>query len=181
MKKIHEKLNQTYSYSSLQIDMPKQFSNEVINWAISYIDENYLYEEKDDNSYGLEDEIHCTVLYGIYEIFPRQTRIILDPIQSFYINTKNITMFKTSSKYDVIKLDIESNELNELHYLLRNRVRNYNTFPIYKPHMTIGYVKKNSHDFLNNSTDFRDRKFLVKRLQFSSKNGNKYPIQLRNF
>jgi len=181
MKKIHEKLNQTYSYSSLQLDMPKHFSNEVINWAHSYIDENYLYEEKDDDSYGLEDEIHCTVLYGIYETFPRKTRLILDPIQNFIVSIKNITFFKTSPKYDVIKIDVESDALNDLHYLVRDRVRNYNTFPIYKPHITIGYVKKNSHDFLNNSTDFKDRKFLAKRLQFSSKNGNKYPIQLRTF
>ena len=85
---------------------------------------------------------HVTILYGIY------TSNIDQILQSFqnvtFINyrTLGLSTFNTNEKYDVLKIDISSIDLQYLNKKLRHTLRYKNIYPKYKPHMTIAYLKK---------------------------------------
>jgi len=176
---ILEKLGIDYKFSSTQIDFSPDFSQEFIVWGKKFIDPKEVYEDLEDPSYGMENEVHCTVLYGIRETLPKLTQKIVSSTFLFVAKLGKVSIFETSDKYDVVKLDVISDSLRTLHYRLRKRVPNSNQYPEYRPHLTVGYVLKGEGQKYVGFTGFEGRRFLVKAIQFSSKNGKKYRLELR--
>ena len=172
-----EKLNQSYSYSSLQINYPLSFSDEVIKWSKNNIEKQTLYLEENDDSFGIEDEIHTTVLFGITEKFPNATKLALKNIKPFKIKLSYISKFY-SGDYDVLKINIISKELENLHYLLEDSVENENEYPVYQQHLTLAYVLKNTNNHLIGINQFSNREFLVNSLFFSSNSRLDYKLRL---
>ncbi len=57
------------------------------------------------------------------------------------ITVKNITHFETPD-YDVVKFDVESEQMSKLNKLMTDNFDYTNDYPDYHPHMTVAYVKK---------------------------------------
>lgn len=146
LKILKEELEKIKSGKSdlgcLMLDMSKKIGNwkEVIN----IIEPSDLYED-DTNDYGIEKEPHITVLYGFMSsIVPEDVKNFLSDIhQNIQFELTGIGCFPggENKPYDVIKFDIKSNQLQDLHKLCEE-IPNKQTFPDYHPHMTIAYVKK---------------------------------------
>ena len=113
----------------------------------SKIEEKDIYIEE-DGSHGLEDEPHCTLLYGFVEddLSPEQ---ILDDVEKFDIPEKlelhDISLFK-NEKYDVLKFDVnDSNKkLSDINRFLKDNYEYETDYPEYHPHCTIAYLKSGS-------------------------------------
>lgn len=113
------------------------------------IDSKDIYEDPEDDSYGLEDESHVTLLYGLHEeVTTQQVKDIIQKhnIPSGLLYAYNISLFSTSPEYDVLKFDVKSSKkdttiLQKLNKELSN-LPNTNKFPDYHPHMTVAYIKK---------------------------------------
>ncbi|MBD3261368.1 MAG: hypothetical protein GF334_06730, partial [Candidatus Altiarchaeales archaeon] len=166
-----------YSLSSTQIDMPEDFAKEVMAWTKKNITDDKVHDDG-DKTCGREDEIHATLFYGLEDEDPDKVAEILKDVAPFEVRLGLVTAFKDQDDYDVLKVDVESPEMQRLHYLLEDKLPNKNSYPTYAPHMTLAFVQKDSCDnFLGDET-FKDKKFKVKEIIFSSKNGKKTPIKL---
>ena len=105
---MFEKMGVNYSYSSLQVDMPPHIAKAVMAFS-RQIPKDLIYDPKDDNSYGVENEIHCTVLYGIHSDVADGVKEVVEKyrLRPFPLTFGKISYFEQAD-YDVMKFDIES-------------------------------------------------------------------------
>lgn len=158
--------NVTYEYSCTKVDLPDDLAEAVMKWGRDNVKDNDLYVEG-DSSKGREDDIHITVLYGIVDNKPAKTAVVIGKAKPFEVRLGLINAFKDNDKYDVLKIEVESGDIEKLHYDIAKKIKNENTFPTYNPHVTIAYVKKGSVDHLIGSEDFKGKTFKVNTIVFS--------------
>lgn len=110
--------------------------------VLEMIDTNDLYEEEDNNQFGLEYEPHVTVLYGLHSDELDDDEVFSHLIERNPPEMKmvNISLFN-NDKYDVVKFDVESDSLHDMNKVLRDNFPYTNDYPDYHPHSTIAYVK----------------------------------------
>lgn len=58
--------NVRYDYSSCHINVPSPLNQEIIEWGRAQVADEDLYVTQRDPTFGREDEIHITVLYGLH-------------------------------------------------------------------------------------------------------------------
>lgn len=168
-----------YEYSCTKIDLPDDLSESVISWGEKNISEKDLFIE-DDVAKGRENDIHITVLYGITDQKPHKTSKVIKETKPFEVRLGLINAFKDNKKYDVIKIEVESGDLERLHYELRDKINNENSFPTYKPHVTILFAKKGSADKFIGDETFKGKTFMVNKIVFDNINGDSYKMELKN-
>ena len=108
------------------------------------IDPEDVYKKPYDDSFGLEENPHMTVIYGIHEdeVTPEQMiNVIKENMEDVTVTISKISIFE-QDEYDVVKYDIPVTEqIQSYRDLFINNFENTQTFPEYHPHMTIAYVK----------------------------------------
>lgn len=97
----------------------------------------------EDKKYGLEDEPHCTVLYGLHdhEVTLDQIKEHLPPISEMTAILMGVSHFECP-EYDVLKFDIDAPKFHHANKTLRDKFPYTNEWPDYHPHMTIAYLNK---------------------------------------
>jgi 2'-5' RNA ligase len=115
------------------------------NWKEiqSMIDDDDIYTEEGDQSYGRENEPHVTILYGLHDDIPDATiEELVDEISPTKLVLKKISIFE-NDKFDVVKFDITGVSKGRLEKMNAKFVELPHTtdFPDYHPHATIAYVK----------------------------------------
>ena len=140
VKSITESSKNKYEYgcAMLYYDLPEMAQ---IHAAIDLDD---IYTESGDNTYGLEDEPHTTLLFGFHqEVDADEVLYICNKFEYSDLILKNPSCFN-SEKYDVLKFDVDSEVLHKINAKLQSRFKDKytSTFPDYHPHCTIGYIKK---------------------------------------
>ena len=99
-----------------------------------------IYTEEGPQTYGLEDEPHCTLLYGLHkEVNVKEVEKALDKFTYYTCKIHNPSLFK-NEKYDVLKFEVKGDNLKETNSELK-KLPHTSNFPDYKPHLTIGYLK----------------------------------------
>lgn len=133
------------------------------------IPKNEVYIDN-DGSKGLEKDFHITVFYGLLP-HKYNYKLIKQYIQK---NFENITIKvfgpsyfdREDRNYKVLKLDIESQDLEKIHNYIRT-LPNEETFPEYKPHLTIAYLHKSSQLIPEQfTTSFCGKTFNVSNISF---------------
>lgn len=111
---------------------------------IGGIDGDDVYRKPLDDSFGLEDNPHVTVLYGIHEdeIDPEVVHdVIRDKMGPVTVKINQIGVFE-NSEYDVVKYEVPATkELKEYRRIIEDTFPNTQTYSDYKPHITLAYVK----------------------------------------
>lgn len=105
---------------------------------------------------GKELESHITVKYGLHAADPGiVTKTIQDLLQTKHgsgairVTLGDISVFPASDpesqrgghNFDVLKLDVNGEELKELNSFLSKRLEHTDTFSSYVPHITLAYLK----------------------------------------
>jgi len=99
-----------------------------------------IYTEDNDTSYGLEDEPHCTLLYGLHDdVSDDEIRSIISQFKYGTCVVKNPSLFEQDD-YDVLKFDVSGENIHETNKRLTD-LPHTNSYPDYHPHMTIAYIK----------------------------------------
>jgi len=139
--------------------------SKIKGWKENHLDgieEDDVYIKPSDDSYGLEEQPHITVLYGIHEdeIDPS---VIVDMMEQkmkpIKVQITEIDIFE-NPEYDVVKYNVPvTPELQAYRDMFIESFPNTQTFPDYHPHMTIAYVKpgtgKKYKKILNEPFDVR--------------------------
>jgi len=166
----------SYDYSSVQFDLPKTLADKVLSWGKKRIHVTDLYAEED--KYGRENEIHVTVKYGLHTNDMRKVKKIVNGFGSFAISLGSISRFVPTDKdYDVVKVEVDSDELSKLHLLLGN-LTNSDEHSVYRAHCTVAYVKRGCCTNLSGNTDLKGETARVSKLTFSPHTGTKCEIKL---
>lgn len=126
----------TYDYACAML----YFNFPEINKIHSLIDKNDIYEEPDDDSYGLETEPHCTLLYGIHgDVSIEGVINSIKDIEFSDCKVYNPSLFE-NEKYDVLKFNVSGVGLHEANAVLK-RFPYTTDYPKYNPHLTLAYLK----------------------------------------
>lgn len=138
---LNEKKGDTYSKGCVMAyldDLKPEIEN-----IQSKIEADELYEEQEDRTYGLEDEPHVTVLYGIHSDEVEDEKVLeliekMDWKQPIKIGKPSLF---ENEKFDVLKLEADAEWLNEANKELCEKLPYSSDFPDYKAHVTIAYLK----------------------------------------
>lgn len=167
------KSGKIYEYGCLMIyvDIPK-WSN-----FTDYVSVDDLYLPENER-YGIEQDPHITILYGIHDdVHDNQIMSLFSNIKSsdIQMDVDGIDCFNNED-YDVLKMNIKSDKLNDLNKLAKS-LEHTCTFPSYKPHLTIAYLRKNM------GSKYEDKNFVIKidninKIVYSKTNGEKIDLPL---
>lgn len=139
----------------------------------SIVSPDDLYTEEE--GHGFENEPHCTVLYGFHDDAFSLDKCIemLVPVSSLKIVADKIGIF-SNEKYDVLKYDIKSDELNTLNSTFAKTFEHTNDFPEYHAHCTIAYLKPGTGEKYVKEIE---KTFVPKEYKYSYGKGDKVYIQ----
>lgn len=100
---------------------------------------------KDLHENGIEDEAHCTLLYGLHDgVTVEQVQNIINKHNFCDVKATGPTLFE-NPEFDVLKFDVGYATrcgafLHKCNQALQ-QFPNTQTYPDYHPHMTIAYLK----------------------------------------
>ena len=127
----------SYGCLMLYTDFPK--------WPhyTSLIDPADIYTKDDD--YGIEKEPHITIIYGLHddELDKKEFyQKIENTIKPVTVTVEQIGFFEIKNEpYDVVKIDVPVTSQLKKYRDTFIKYPNTQTYPEYKPHMTLAYVK----------------------------------------
>jgi 8-oxo-dGTP pyrophosphatase MutT (NUDIX family)/2'-5' RNA ligase len=160
----------THEWGCLMVDFPKDISDEIVTWTKENIPDESLYNDPEDpTGYGRESNIHTTVVYGLdpkmdRDEIKRFLGLVEGPIK---VKLGKISKFEPE-KYDVIKIEIESQNLHEMHEKMKESLgAPGETYPEYKPHLTLAYVEKGTANDLLGLEPFAGLEFDLTKFDYS--------------
>lgn len=167
----------TKKFSSTQVDMPAAVSGSILDASRSFIAENDLAGD------GRETEPHVTVKYGLHTENAEDVRRVLAGEPPIRIKVGKVSTFPPSESSDgaaVIKLNIESDDLHRLNKKIAEALEHTDTFPDYKPHLTLAYVAEPAASKYAGKElpGITGQEFTLNSITFSSKTGEKTTISL---
>ena len=171
--------NAKYNFSSVQVNLPHDLAQEIIRWGKEHIPDNELYTDDKPGHLGREDEIHLTVLYGLHADSPQQTKELVSKTKPFPVHLTKIGIFSTNPDFDVVKINIDGDELRDLNARLAKNCQHTNRHGSYQPHVTIAYVQKGDGWKHEGNSQFDGKSFMANELIFSSRSAGKSKIPLK--
>lgn len=163
-----------YKYGCVMIDIP------VSNWSeiTSIISNDDIYEESGDSTYGIQQNPHLTLLYGLHDdVTLEQVKSVFDNFNGeINIEVNGVGVFE-NDKFDVVKFNV--NPQGSLQYLFDelSKLPNSNEFPEYKPHITLCYTKKGTGKKYVKD-DYRYTVKNVNEICYSLSNGKKFYFEI---
>jgi len=164
-----------YDFSSTQVNLPEDLSQEIIEWGKKNVTDKDLYVK--DSKYGREDEPHVTILYGIHSAEYKETASLIKGYGEAKIKLGKMSVF-TNDKYDVLIIEVMSKDLEKLRKTLTDKVEYSSDHPKYQPHVTIAYVKKGRGWKFYGNEWFTNQQFKTNHITFSSYTNDKHRLSL---
>lgn len=177
-----QKKTDQFDYGSTQLDLTGQVAEDVTEFAKS-LPESEVYKDPNANydaqRTGRESEPHITVLYGLDTTNQAEVEGLVQSVKPIEVELGEVSQFDTNEDYDVVKVDVISDELAALYAKLDKVLETPGkTFDEYQPHVTIAYVKKGIGAKYVGDTRFKGQKITLNNLIFSSKDGKRVNIPL---
>ncbi len=174
---IAEKKGDSYDYGCVMLYFNFPEMKDIHNT----IDENDLYTEEGDRTYGLADEPHCTLLYGLHkEVSADQIKTVVKNYTFDDLKLQNASLFE--NQYDVLKFDVTYNNDGEsfLHDCNKElcTLPHTTSFPDYHPHATIAYLKKGMGKKYVDQMEGLNFTVKPSHIIYSMANGDKIKIEL---
>jgi len=135
-----EDIQDVQDYGWTSIDVPQDVIDKVTSMQKTIDEDDLFIKEEGDWNYGLEDEFHITVKYGIVTKDAEKVKKAVEGFQGGEVNLYNIDLFE-NDEYDVLKVNVDSDALSELNKALSDNLETHDSFPTYNPHVTIAYIK----------------------------------------
>ena len=114
-------------------------SKKIKSWGKDNIPNSILCKEE---GHGRESDTHITVIYGVCDNNVEDVKDIVKKYKSIKAKLGKVGYFKKSPDFDVVKIEIISEDLRRLHEDIKRKLDVTESFPKYQPHCTIAYVHK---------------------------------------
>lgn len=167
-----------YDYSSLMVRLPETLSDNIISWGFDHLPNEIIFTDPEDPSFGREDDIHITVIYGLHTDSIKDVSPLFSSEKQFECTLGKIAMFTKNDKFDVLIVEVECDKLHKLNDRMQKSLQATVNHPVYVPHVTIAYLKKGTGKKYVGNEFFKGEKFDVSEIVFSAKTGSKKPIKL---
>lgn len=144
----------------------------------SFIEDDELYEE--EVGHGRENEPHVTILYGLHEdVEDSEIKKIVEEWESFPVKLKTVGLFE-NDKFDVIKFSITDKNLTK-HNKEIKKFSHTNSYPDYKAHATIAYVKPGKgKEIVKRYKEYEGIELDCNKLKYSKSDGTKKYYKLKS-
>lgn len=126
---------------------------------------------------GLETTPHVTVRYGFQNVMPGEFANLFRKFGPIKIRLGKVSLFSTE-KFNVLKIDVESADLQKANVLAGNvGIIPGETNKVYKPHITIAYLKKDyfAEEFVGYD-HFDGMEVTLDQITYSDENGSETKI-----
>ena len=173
-----------YEFSSTQVTFSSTDAADFLSYANTIPDEDLYNGEEDSPSekYGRETEPHVTAYYGIKGNEAAPLELSLQGSGPVKVKLGEITAFVNENKpYDVLKVDVESDDLCRLHALIGESCDCEDQWPVYHPHLTVAYLKKGLSAKYIGDKRFAGKEYTFNSLTWSPAEGARSEIQLVSF
>lgn len=156
--------------------IPDALAREIKEWGRKNIPQADVYNEEDNK--GRETQIHFTVKYGLHTTSLQVIKEFTKDFKPFDVVLGEISRFTPPKEdYDVVKIEVDGKELRELNKAI-SVLPNSDSHPVYKPHVTIGYINKGACNELSGQKYFKGKKGHISQLIWSSSTGTKTTFDL---
>ena len=174
---------ETHDYSSTQVNMPPSVAEPLQAFGET-IPKDELAPD------GLDKSSHITLKYGNPGTDPAPIEKALEGQGPITVTLGPLSVFPAEDKKDarggagesdVLKVDVDSPDLHKLNKLVGDAVEHTgNTFPEYKPHVTVGYLKPGEGKKYDGQEipGVTDQQVTFDSVEFSGKDGKKVDIPL---
>jgi 2'-5' RNA ligase len=141
MSLLNEDKNIKYEYGCVML----YFTFPEMTYLHKMVDSEDIYMEEGDGSFGLENEPHTTLLYGLHDtVSLDDVKEVLKKFTFGGLVAHEPSLFE-NKKYDVLKFNMKyPNKGEDFLHKCNDELKTYpftSDFPNYHPHMTIGYIK----------------------------------------
>lgn len=168
-----------HSFSSTQFNLTGKTLRDVQALADSIRDEDLA--EK-----GRESEIHLTVKYGLHTDDWQDVEDVVRGFGPVSVTLSDTSIFaahenesqRGGADFDVVKIDVEGDRLRQLNRLLADRLPHTDSFPEYRPHVTLAYVMPGEGQKYVGMSDLRGTDCHFTTLVFSNQDGAEKVISL---
>lgn len=162
-----------HKFSSTQFLLPDDLAAKILAMGKRILDAD-LAED------GREEEIHTTCRFGLHTDNADEARQAVEGFGPVRIRLGKTSIFSASEAgkdYDVVKVDVESDDLHRLHEAL-GELEHTDTHKDFRPHVTIGYVAAGKGKRYVGMDDVDGTEAVLSDLIFSDHNRNKTVIPL---
>jgi len=177
--------NDERDYSWIHISVPQNIAAKTVSFSNSIPNED-LYVESDEKgevvhgnnwTYGVEDDPHITVKWGILTKDVDEIKELLQDMKGGVISLKNVDIFETDD-YDVLKVTIDGKALRAINKVISDNLETHNTFPTYNPHITLAYLKTGKGENYQGDSQFKDLTFEFNEVIFEDYEDKQTAIKL---
>ena len=159
-------------YSSTQVNLPDDAAASVKQAAAKIADEDLAPD-------GREDQPHITVKYGLHTEDAEEVRKIVESEPPITAKLGKTSLFPDRGDGEVVKVDIESEDLRRINKKIADALEVTDTYPDYNPHVTLAYVKPGKGDKYSGLSDLEGTEITFDQIAFSGKDGSKVEIELK--
>lgn len=133
-----------------------------------------------EKEHGLEDRPHITVKFGLHTPDVAAVRKVVSGEGPIQAKVTGIEIFSPEGKdYDVVVQRVSSPDLTRLNKAIADAIPNTDTHPVYRPHITLGYVKKGTgKKYADAKTGLEGQTITLDTIEVSDQNENLTPIKL---
>ena len=170
-----KKEREEHSFSSTQVNLPQEHADAILAMAKTIPDKDLSPDGRAGDSEATAP--HVTVKYGLHTADVEKVRDVLKDEPPVTVTLGKTSLFQ-NDEHDVLKVDVDSPDLHRLNATIAKALKTTDTFPDYRPHVTIAYLKPGKgKDYLGDET-LSGRTMTIDALRFSTKDGKIYEIPL---
>jgi len=169
------RLKAIHSFASTQFNLDGELRSRVLAMSAA-IQKTDLAED------GRETDPHITVKYGLHTSNAADVRRVVAGFGAVVGRFGKVSLFpaKDGKDFDVVKIDVYSNDLRRLNKTISDNLECTDTHPNYHPHVTLAYVKAGcGQKYVDGQQQgVEGTTFTATEMVFSSKGGKKTTIPL---
>ncbi len=174
IKEVLKKRETVYEYGCVMINLDVNTKEwDKIQKMVK--EEDVYFSDTDPTGFGRELDPHVTILFGIHADVPDEdVEKLIKKIDNPEIKLQKVASFSSDNKpFDVLKFDIQSDDLNKLNKLFKT-LPYTSDFPDYHPHATICYMKKGKvAEYVKKMSDLEPIEVTPSEITYSKSDGTK--------
>ena len=157
--------------SCILCPIPEPLLGEIRAWSLEKVPDEFLSLE------GRVNDLHVSVKYGLHSPDLFFLKEVLWSFGRIDIELQTTSVFKMP-QHDVLKIDVRSDGLHELHRLLAATFNHTEEYPRYRPHITIAYLRSFLGEKLQGMDVFDGRKTTLEMVAFSGSDYREFEMPL---